>query len=140
MLEILKILLSYEITGCDVIELEKYITDHLSCIKYVFNKNFTPKQHFLTHYPRVIREMGPAIPLWTMRYEGKHVLYQKSNLFRNFVNVCKTLSERHQQMMSIVWIQSNFKPESKRGKQTLFTSHTSITNHLTKPVYSIIRI
>lgn len=135
-LEILKVLLSYQITELDVLDLEKNIKIHLNCIKHVFHKNFTPKQHFLTHYPRVIREMGPVIHMWTMRYEGKHRYFTR-NLSQNFVNVCKTLAVRHQQMISIIWSQSNFQSDIKKGKQTLFSAETDLTNHLLKPLYSL---
>lgn len=31
-----------------------------------------PKHHYLTHYPHLIKQFGPLIRFWTMRFESKH--------------------------------------------------------------------
>ncbi|XP_049333152.1 uncharacterized protein LOC125804583 isoform X1 [Astyanax mexicanus] len=56
-----------------------------------------PKHHFLEHYPHLIRQFGPLVALWTMRFEAKHSFFKR--IVRNircFKNVLHSLSERHQ--------------------------------------------
>ena len=57
--------------------------------------------HHLVHCPAYIKRFDFLLPLWCMRFEGKHA-YFKSVLksINNFINVPNTLSYRHQQWMS----------------------------------------
>lgn len=56
-----------------------------------------PKQHFLTHYPRIIKEIGPVINNWCMRMEAKHSFFTRiADSTKNFVNITKTLATAHQ--------------------------------------------
>ncbi|KAL1473652.1 hypothetical protein MTO96_038540 [Rhipicephalus appendiculatus] len=57
----------------------------------------TPKLHFLVHYPRFVREMGPLKHLWSMRFEAKHQQFKKlATSAKNFRNLTYTLCMRHQ--------------------------------------------
>lgn len=82
-------------------QLENHISEMLLSLRKVFpNKNLKPKDHFLIHYPRVIREMGPLIFLWCMRFEAKHLPFKKLAQFvQNFVNICTTASYHHQECL-----------------------------------------
>lgn len=75
LLKCMHILYSPVITESDVQMLESCIADHLSAVLDVFMVDLIPKHHFLTHYPSVIRRMGPPIHMWTMRMESKHKVF-----------------------------------------------------------------
>ena len=85
-------------------ELEELIEFHHKLLKELFpNKRLKPKHHYMIHYPRVMRKMGPLILLWCMRFEGKHLQFKKlSQCIQNFVNCCKTFSFRHQEYMCYI--------------------------------------
>lgn len=137
-IEIIIILFRHELTDSDIKHLQSIITSHLESIKTTFKKDLTPKQHFLLHYPTVIRRMGPVIHLWTMRYEGKH-RYFKKNITPNFINICQSFAKRHQQMMSNVWANSTFKTESQKGKKSLYNSNISYNclDRFSRPIFSL---
>lgn len=60
-----------------------------------------PKLHFLVHYARFIREVGPLPQFWSMRFEAKHqYLKSLASRIKNFRNVTLTLSKRHQLLQS----------------------------------------
>lgn len=97
-LKIMQILYSKKIREADVLKLEKLIEEYLTELKPVLNKPLQPKHHFLTHYPSLIRKMGPPIHGWMMRFEAKHQEFTKmARATQNFQNIPKTLSERHQE-------------------------------------------
>ncbi|KAG1670659.1 hypothetical protein GQR58_016758 [Nymphon striatum] len=78
--------------------LQQLITDHLELFVEVFpEERVKPKQHFLVHYPRCIRLVGPLIRFWCMRFEAKHNFFRRlSHIVSNFRNICKTMAYRHQ--------------------------------------------
>lgn len=58
---------------------------------------FKPKQHFVGHYPELTRKFGPLCHFSTMRFESKHSVFkQVVRHCRNFKNIPKMLSSRHQ--------------------------------------------
>lgn len=62
-----------------------------------------PKHHYLTHYPYLIKQFGPLIRFWTMRFESKHSYFKNViRHTRNFKNVSKTCTERHQYLQSLL--------------------------------------
>lgn len=67
LLGITKICLSADITENDLSLLESYIENYLKTYISNYKGTLVPKQHYLTHYPRVIRNMGPPVTMWTMR-------------------------------------------------------------------------
>ena len=51
----------------------------------------------MVQYPRAIREIGPLIRVWAMRFEGRHNNFKKlARIVDNFKNIAKTLAERNQ--------------------------------------------
>lgn len=81
-----------------MIKLEKEVDLHLRSIQDKFNVKLTPKHHFMVHYSRVIRQMGPLVHMGMMRFESKHKFFK--NIARgvnNFMNINKTLAITHQQ-------------------------------------------
>lgn len=101
LLQILEIVFSEKITENDLNRLELLIKTHNEF--YVNSSvDLLPKHHLLTHYARVIRQMGPVIFTNTMRCEAKHqqlkAIVRKAN---NFTNLNKTVSEKHQLIMCL---------------------------------------
>lgn len=93
---ILEIVFSEEISKSDLIRLELEIERHT---KIVLNndKVLIPKHHFMLHYPRVIRVMGPTVFTSAMRLEAKHQeLKSVAQKTKNFINLNKTIAEKHQ--------------------------------------------
>lgn len=97
LLQIMQILYSSCITEVNVMELEKLIEVHLEDYQKFFLP-LIPKQHFLVHYPNIIREMGPVKNFWMMRAEAKHQFFTKLGN-KNYKNVTKTFAKQHQKWM-----------------------------------------
>lgn len=118
LLQILEIVFSDEIHESDLHRLESEIECHTKFIVNVLKKNLIPKHHLLLHYPRVIRTMGPVIYMSAMRLEAKHqelkAIAQKTN---NFVNLNKTIAEKHQ--MSMCLKGNKYYDEIEPGKELM---------------------
>lgn len=62
-----------------------------------------PKHHYLSHYPELMLEFGPLIKVWTLRFETKHMFFKKViRSAHNFLNVTKTLNEKHELFQSLL--------------------------------------
>ena len=73
------------------------IADHLQLYKDTFNMSLTPKQHFLVHYARSVRTLGPLNAFSCIRFEAKHKeLKRMANTSNNFKNIAKTVAKKHQ--------------------------------------------
>lgn len=98
MLQIIQILLSYHLTESDLNRLAEQIAIHLRCYQLFFNQPLKPKHHFLLHYVRAIRLVGPAVRFWALRMEAKHQYFKRIiRATNNFINIKKTLAYRHQE-------------------------------------------
>ena len=81
--------------------LKAKIQDHLTLYQDVFKLPLTPKQHFLVHYPRVIRLLGPVSQYSTMKFEAKHKpLKRIAKTCNNFMKIEKTVATGHQMSQS----------------------------------------
>jgi len=77
-------------------KIDKYLQEFK--INYPVEK-FTPKQHFLIHYPSAIRQFGPPKFYSTMRFEAKHSYFKHViSATHNRVNLLKSLAMRHQKL------------------------------------------
>ena len=56
-------------------------------------RTIIPKMHYMVHYPSQIRQFGPLIHTWTMRYE------KCASRHGNFKNICKTIAKKHQHLL-----------------------------------------
>jgi hypothetical protein len=85
------------VSQSQVAYLDLLIKHHHQLLLSLAPEDFTPKCHFLTHYPRMILLYGPLRHVWCMRFEGYHQ-YLKSIAQRtgNFKNICFTLANRNQ--------------------------------------------
>lgn len=95
--EIYNLLMSVTITEGQIIELDSYISEFLTCYKAVFNLHLKPKHHHLLHYGESIRKIGPLKQFWSMIHEARHKFFKNVlNAAGNFKNVPKTISYRYQ--------------------------------------------
>ena len=59
-----------------------YLTGQISILSHEYRTLFsaltiTPKMHCLLQYPRLIRQVGPLVRHWVMRFGGKHHFFKK---------------------------------------------------------------
>lgn len=119
--EITQLVLCPSFTDSSLQYLQTKIIEHRQCLKEVFpDFRIRPKHHYLEHYPDLIRQFGPLVHLWTMRFEGKHSFIKKViHDTQNFKNVSKTLANRHQHMMAYYLnAPSFFKPHTEASTVT----------------------
>ena len=85
------------------------ISEHRAVFQEVFpHERIRPKHHYLEHYSLLIRQFGPLVALWTMRFEAKHSFFRRVIRYTNcYKNVLYSLAQRHQFQNSYnlhVWI------------------------------------
>lgn len=97
-------------TEDSVAYLECKISEHRKRYQELFpNVQLLPKHHYLDHYPGLIRQFGPLVGLWTMRFEAKHSFFKHVIRHSNcFKNVPLSLAFKHQLMISYHMRASSF--------------------------------
>lgn len=84
-----------------------------------------PKHHYILHYPTLIYQFGLLIKVWTLRFESKHRFFKRVMRYNlNFINVTKSLSEKHELLQSLVRLGSEIRLEVKVQEITDFRSTT----------------
>lgn len=77
--------------------LSSLISEFLAELQLLLPGKFTPKTHYLVHYPQLISEFGPLRAHWCIRFEAKHLYFkQLSSVVCNFQNISLTLAKRYQ--------------------------------------------
>ena len=100
LLHIVNIVFSPVLSEGMTIYLKHLIIDHHRLFKQLFPEiNLLPKHHFMIHYPRSIRHIGPILHTWCMRYEAKHNFFKQQ--LKSFKNITKTLAKKHQSYMAM---------------------------------------
>lgn len=142
LLQIMQIVFSRKICESDVNCLRLLITQHLNSMMQVFNIKLTPKQHFLIHYPEIIRLMGPVAHMSTMRYESKHTqLKSIASKTKNFKNINYTLVHACQKVMAAKGFTYSDKTDTSLKKslsahlKAKFTSKERNYIEVIKPLY-----
>lgn len=98
LLECMQIVYSETITECEIVMLERRVSEHLLSVQEVNKRSLTMKHHFMTHYPNSIRKMGTPVKSWTMLLEAKHKVFTEiAKSKKNFINVCLTMAKCHQE-------------------------------------------
>ena len=68
-----------------------------------------PKRHYIIHIPKMIREYGPVIHTWTIRFEAEHEYYKQIiHRTRNTKNITKTFSETKQKKTSFTLFETEY--------------------------------
>ncbi len=100
--DIVELVVSPVHTDESIAYLDGKISEHRQRFQEVFpDVKLIPKQHFLEHYPELIKSYGPLVHLWTMRFESKHSFFkQVARLTNCFKNIPLTLAAKHQLMIS----------------------------------------
>ena len=95
--QILDLVFCKRISRDELCLLRTLVAEHHYLYINLFKDNLKPKHHFMVHYARSIRILGPLFWLWSMRFESKHSEAKKTaHVVCNFTNICKTLSCKHQ--------------------------------------------
>lgn len=55
----------------------KSLNTEINFRKFSRLKSCNQKNHYIEHYPQLIRAFGPLSDVWTMRFEGKHKFFTK---------------------------------------------------------------
>lgn len=104
--EVVELICAPKITIEQVSYLQNLIQEYLELRQDSFSHvPLRAKHHYMMHYPNLIIKFGPLIRLWTMRFESKHSYFKKCvHSCQNFINVTKTLSERHQLLQAYLGV------------------------------------
>ena len=98
LLQIVLLCTSSEVSSETIYELQHLISSYISVfLKLYPNSSFSPKMHYLIHFPDQIREFGPLRAHWCFRFEGKNVFKQKR--WFNFKNLPFSLASHQQRWL-----------------------------------------
>lgn len=107
LLQIINIIFSPVITDGMTVCLKHLIVEHHTLFKDLYpHRKLIPKHHFMTHYPRSIRKIGPIIHVCAMRFEAKQFF---KNTIKNFKNITNSLAQKHQMAIAYHWDSMPFK-------------------------------
>ena len=73
------------------------------------SNSFTPKLHYMIHFPKQMILFGPLRNHWCMRLEAKHSLFKRRRWF-NFKSIAKSIADYHQRWMCLQQIQTSGEP------------------------------
>ncbi len=116
---IFRFLMSEEFTLIEIEELKQKINKYLTKFTKLYNNiKIISKQHFLIHYPSVIRKFGPPKLYWTMRFEAKHSYFKRvERATHNHVNLLYSLASRHQNLQVYHLLSDNYFVDIEYGSQ-----------------------
>ena len=102
LIDIFQMLIAPVITVGTLSVLKDSIKYHLNKFKELFpNLNIIPKQHYMVHFPSLIKRYGPPIRHWCMRFEAKHKMCKRIASKQNFANLPLSIAEGHQFSTSV---------------------------------------
>ena len=85
----------YSIQTANLLKL--LIAEHLSAFKQMFpDINIIPKQHYLIHIPKIIKQLGPLIRYSCFGFKSAHKYFKELARKQNFKHLPKSLAERRQ--------------------------------------------
>lgn len=104
LMQIVDLLMAPKITAAQVAYMKVLIEDYVVSRCELFPRDkLRPKHHNMLHYSELVQHFGPLCHVWTMRFESKHQYFKECiRSVRNYKNVTKTLSERHQLFQSFL--------------------------------------
>lgn len=121
--KILHIILSKYVDVSTIpMELSQLINDLNSSFLNLSSLTLKPKFHFLTHYPSIMRKIGPLLQTCTLRFEAKHrQLKLAANVVSSRINITRTLAIKHQLQLA-----SRFAMQTGFMDDTIFTSENNL--------------
>ena len=102
LLDCMSIVFAPEVTANLADFLSYLVEEHHTQFRLLFpDKPLLPKHHFMIHYGAKMKQFGPLICYWCMRFEAKHRFGKEvSSACRNFMNICKTVAARSQHRLA----------------------------------------
>lgn len=101
-------LLNNDLTEGNITQLKYLVAEHNSQYKEFAQTNLKPKHHFMTHYPTIIKKLGPLSQTWTMRFEAKHRIAKlAARSSTNRRNICKTIAIKNQLILNHLFISNS---------------------------------
>lgn len=101
LITILDIITASSVSENDITLLKTLIKSHHSFYVSFFKQSLKPKYHYMIHYPRIIKDIGPLSQIWCMRHEGKHKeLKRYSNCITSRMNLPLSLMKKQQLKLS----------------------------------------
>ena len=93
----MKIIFSPVISLSTINLLKFLISEHLKNFKEHFpDVSILPKQHYMIHFPSMIKQLGPLIRHSCFAFESAHNYFKELAGKQNFKNLAKSLAERCQ--------------------------------------------
>lgn len=121
LLKIDQVISSTVVRDEDVQNLITYTDKFLKHMKTTFGAKIIPKLHHLTHYPNTYKVMGSVVRLQVMRGDAKHQTFTRyAKRTNNFINICKSLAEKHQIAIASVLRSNKFDDKITVGKKNLY--------------------
>ncbi|CAN7999366.1 unnamed protein product, partial [Ixodes hexagonus] len=110
--EIVELVMATAISDDQVSYLALLISDYLHERRRLLpSVPLRPKHHYLTHYPHLIRQFGPLVKVWSLRFESKHSYFKRCiRASGNFINVTKSLAQKHQLFQSYLQKEGLYSP------------------------------
>lgn len=95
--KIIDIVLCPVVTSNLCSELKLLIREHHSQFVTLYGHGaYSPKFHFLVHYPEQMELLGPMVRTWTIRHEAKLNFFKRVSCLVNFKNIAFSMANRHQ--------------------------------------------
>ena len=141
LLRIVSTVLSPGIAKDQISHLRLDINFYLQLFKRSFSEvPVIPKQHYLLHVPSNIKNLGPPVGYWAMRFESKHSYFEKIAKNGTYKNLCKFLAERHQHKFTMNLLNGDLYSNNwQEGpcKHVLFSSLSADEQNVLKNLLSI---
>lgn len=97
LLEIINIVLCFEISDESISTLRSKIKTHNEQYLQLFQDKLKPKFHIITHYPTILQKSGPLRKYWCFKYEAKHKSFKLyAHAITSRKNICLTLAKKFQ--------------------------------------------
>lgn len=107
--------------------LQTLIAEHHDLYLKYSSLDLKPKFYFMLHYHLLLKNCGPLVALWSMRYhwltQVKHWLSKISaNTSCNWRNICKTLVIKHQLQLNDIFLKGFLNDKIEVGQSKLMNS------------------
>lgn len=121
LLKIDQIVSSSVVRDEDAQNLKIFTYKFLKHIKITLGAGIIPKLHHLIHYPNTYKVMGTVVQLQVMRGDAKHQTFTRyAKRTNNFINICKSLAEKHQIAMASILRSTIFEDKITVGKKSVY--------------------
>lgn len=124
LLEIIDILLSYEISHASAIRLKFLIERHHKNYTRFFDDTLKPKHHLMLHYYNIILQSGLPRYYWAFRFEAKHrepKAYARNITSRR--NICVSIAKKYQLNFANYLFQPEKPTYSVQSQHLMFSEH-----------------